>query len=66
MRFTAGKDETDIRQMLNVGSEQCFNVLFRIFTHLLELVKRDNTRSVGIFQTCKNFRKSVFRLVYFA
>ena len=48
--LAARKDEMSVRGSLDVGSEQCFDILFRIISNLLELVKGDNTRFVGIFQ----------------
>ena len=41
MLFTAGKNKTDIRQKLDVGTQQGFHPFFRIFRDLLEFVNGD-------------------------
>ena len=47
-----------------MGSQKCFNILFRIFGYLLELVNGHNARSVGLGQVLKNFIERIFRALY--
>ena len=41
MLFAAGEDEINVRQKLNIGSQQRFRPLLRVFGYLLKLVYGD-------------------------
>ena len=61
MSLAPGKDEVHIRQVLDMRTEQRFDVLLRIPAYLLKLIESDDTRTVGLFQTSKDFAQCVFR-----
>ena len=53
MTFASGKDKMDISEVLDVGTEQGFHILFGIFSYLLEFVECYDTGFVCLFQTLK-------------
>ena len=46
MTLRTGKHKAGIRTMLNIGTEQCFRIFFRILSDLLKLINCNNTRFV--------------------
>ena len=53
--LATGKDETCVRAMLYLCTQQGLHILFRIMVYLLKLVKRNNTGFIGSIQIRKDF-----------
>ena len=59
--IAAGEDEATVVHRLDVGTQECFHVLFRVPVDLLEFVDGEDAGEVGLFQVVEDLPKREFR-----
>lgn len=55
------KDESAVVHLLDVGAQECFDILFGILVNLLEFVDGEDAGEVGFFQVVEDFFQGEFR-----